>query len=226
MDRLLIGASLLSLIGSLGLYAYAVSVGPSEIHGPVPQSAIGSYVAVTGMVREVRTAWGGALEAELLPGGEEPGVWVVLEDAASARSEAGNWLLTGARVRACGVLQQFRGRMEIRPGGSGELQLLSVSGLEVVWRESGLLNGSGVRLAGVAFFKRVWRDSLSFRILDPRNTSLELNCSSSSYRVSEERPPWSNGTLVRVTGLLRFLGDPPLPRLYLSGGAKGVEPAE
>ncbi|MEM3042094.1 MAG: hypothetical protein QXD84_00930 [Thermoplasmata archaeon] len=225
-DRLLTAATLLSLLGSLGLYAYSVSVPPVELSGPVPPDAAGTYVSISGMVREVRRSWEGSLDVELLPGGKPPGVRLSIDATLLEGANLKGRLLTGARIRASGVLERFAGKMEMQIKSAARLEFLSPSTLEVLWLERGILNGSGVALAGVAYFKNLRGQSLSFRLVERSNPSLELNCSSNSYRPSEEKRPWENGTLVRVMGLLRYAGDPPAPRLYLSGGAAGVEPLE
>ena len=224
-DRILVAATLLSLLGSLGLYAYSVSLGPAELSGQVPPEAVGSYVAISGMVREVRRSWEGGIEVELLPGGVGPAVWLALDEAL-VLSGPREWLLTGARVRALGVLESFRGRMEMRIEVKERLQLLAPSTLGVVWSERNLLNGSCTVFSGIAYYKNLRRESITFRLLDRSDPMLELNCSSSYYKPSEERGAWGNGSLVRVTGVLRYIGEPPVPRLYLSGGAAGVEPLD
>jgi hypothetical protein len=59
--------------------------------------------------------------------------------------------------------------------------------------------------------------------MDLRVPSLEINCSASRYDLAKENPAWENGTAIKVFGWLAYPGNPPAPRVYLSGGAGGVE---
>jgi hypothetical protein len=84
------------------------------------------------------------------------------------------------------------------------------------------LNNTSVSFRGLAFYKHLSGDYLTFRILDPAYPGLEINCSATKFRILDERPHWENGTLVRVLGWLKYGVKPPVPHIYLSGGAKGV----
>jgi len=223
-DRSLVAVSVLSLLGTLGLYGYCVLVPPELLTSPGPADKVGRYVAVEGLVREVYSARNGDIHAELLPQGRPPGVWLVVPGEASWAPELCRLLLTGARVRAEGVVGEYNGEFQLSIRGAGDVRLLGNSSLELVWGRPDLLNNTSVCFAGLAFYKDLYKNRLTFRLLDRYSPSLELNCSSSSYKITDERPRWENGTLVKVSGRLKYTGTPPSPRLYLAGGAAGVEP--
>ena len=222
-DRLLLTVSVLSLLGTLGLYGYAVLVPPDLLAGPGPGDSSGRYVAVEGLVREVYNGWGGELDAEILPEGRPPGVWLVVPADIDGARNVRNSLLTGAEVHVEGVIAENGGRMEMTLQDGHHYRLVAASSLGTVRSRPDLLDNVSVSLAGKAFYKKVWRDYLTFRLLDLQAPSIEVNCSASRYNVSAEDPAWENGTAIRVFGWLSYPGDPPSPHVYLSGGNKGVE---
>ena len=223
-DRMLMMVSLFSLLGTLGLYGYSVLAPPAGFSGLDPDAVEGSYVRVEGLVREVRPLSNGALGAEILPGGRPPGVQLYVPAELDVGGAVRAILLTGAEVRVDGRLQEYNGEMEIVLDHAHELRMLKPSSLSLAWKRPDILANASVSFAGLAFYKELSKDRLSFRILDRTYGSYELNCSASSYYPADERPRWDNGTLVRVLGRLRYSGDPPIPRVYVLGGAGGVEP--
>ncbi len=223
-DRLLLLVSLGSMLGTLGLYGYCVLAPPAEYTGLDPDVVEGSFVRVEGLVREVRELSNGALGAELLPGGRPPAVPLYLAPDTDPTGSIRAVLLTGAEVRAEGLLREYKGAMEVVLDRASGLRLLKPSSLSLAWERPDMLANASVCLAGRAYFKELAGGRLSFRILDREDGSCELNCSAASYRPADEKAAWGNGTLVRVSGRLRYSGDPPVPRLQVTGGAGGVEP--
>ncbi len=223
-DRLLMLVSLGSLLGTLGLYGYCLLAPPADYSGLDPDAVEGSFVRVEGFVREVRELSNGALGAELLPGGRPPAVELYVPPDNDPTGTVRAVLLTGAEVRADGRLQRYNGAMEVVLERASGLRLLRASSLSVAWERPDMLANASVCLAGRAYFKELSGGRLSFCILDRAGGSNGLNCSAASYRPAEEDAPWGNGTLVRVAGRLRYSGDPPVPRLQVTGGAGGVEP--
>jgi hypothetical protein len=223
-DRLLMIVSLCSLLGTLGLYGYAVFAPPAEFSGLGPDAVEGSYVRVEGLVREVKPLSNGALGAEILPGGRPPGVQLYVPPELDVAGAVRATLLTGAEVRAEGRLQEYNGVMEIVLDHAQELRTIRGSSLRTAWERPDILANASVCLAGLAFYKELAGNRLSFRMMDRTDRSCELNCSAASYYPADEKVSWENGTLVLVRGRLRYYGDPPVPRLYVVGGAGGVEP--
>ena len=223
-NRLLMLVSLGSLFGTLGLYGYSVLAPPAEYSGLDPNAVEGSYVRVEGLVREVKPLSNGALGVEVLPGGRLPAVPIYVPADTDPTGAIKGVLLTGAQVRVEGLLQEYNGEMEVVLDRASGLRLLKPSSLSLAWDLPDLLANASVSLAGRAFYKEVVGGRLSFRILDRTDGSCELNCSAASYRPADETRPWNNGTIVLVQGRLRYSGDPPVPRLYVVGGAGGVEP--
>jgi len=224
-DRLLMIVSLFSLLGTLGLYGYSVLAPPAEISGLGPDAIEGTYVRVEGLVGEVKALSNGALGAEILPGGRLPGVQLYVPPELDVGGDVRAMLLTGATVHAEGRLQEFNGGMEIVLDHAQELRTVRSSSLQTAWERPDILANASVRLAGLVFYKELTKGRLSFRLMDLSDRSFELNCSASSYFPADETVRWDNGTSVRVMGRLRYYGDPPVPRLYVLGGAGGVEPA-
>jgi hypothetical protein len=218
-DRMLAAATAFFLLGTLGLYGYSLNAGP-ELFGR--NSAIGSFVYVEGMVRQVKNGWGGQLQAEIRPDGSGPSVWLQLDESLLGDETVRSAALTGARLKAEGILEEYRGTLELRPANPDDLSLLAPSSLNVIWDRSDELNNTSVSFRGLAFYKHLSGNQLTMRIVDPVLPGFEVNCSASGYRSLDERPHWENGTLVRVMGRLKFIADPPLPHIYLSGGAKGI----
>ena len=218
-DKLLSAATVVFLLGTLGLYAYSVNMEP-DLFGP--GTAVGSYVYVEGMVRQVKKGWGGELRAEMMPDGGGPAVWLLLDETLLETESVRSAALTGARVRAEGVLEEYKGVPELRLANPDDLSMLQPSSLNVIWDRASVLNNSSVSFRGLAFYKHLSGDYLTFRIIDPVLTGLEVNCSATGFRILDERPHWENGTLVRVMGWLKYGVNPPVPHIYLSGGAKGV----
>ncbi len=223
-DRLLMLVSLGSLLGTLGLYGYAVLVPPAGLDAVGPDAVEGTFVRVEGLVTEVKALANGALGATLLPGGRAPGVAVYVPADIDPTGAVRGMLLTGAVVRVEGLLQEYNGEMEVLVDRASGLRLVKASSLSAAWQRPDLLANESVCLAGRAFYKELVGGRLSFRLMDRADGSLELNCSAGSYRAADEARPWGNGTVVRVQGRLRYFGEPPVPRLYVVGGAGGVEP--
>lgn len=223
-NRLLMLVSLGSLLGTLGLYGYSVLVPPAEYSGLDPDAVEGSFVRVEGLVGEVQALSNGALGAEILPRGRPPAVPLYVPADTDPTGAIKGLLLTGAEVRVEGLLQEYNGGMEVVLQRAFGLRLLKASSLSLAWDRPDMLANASVCLAGRAFYKELVRGRLSFRLLDRADGSCELNCSASSYRPADETRPWDNGTVVLVQGRLRYSGDPPVPRLYVVGGAGGVEP--
>jgi len=221
-DRLLTAATVLFLLGTLGLYGYSLEVKPLKLGS----GGVGSYVYLEGMVRQVRKGWGAEIRAEVMPDGvtgeAAAPVWLIADDALPDMGPVKSALLTGACVRAEGVLSEYRGVREIRLADAGDLSIQATSSLKVVWDKAALLNNTSVALRGVAYYKHVSGGYLTIKLVDPEAPGCVLDCSSSDYRLSEENPRWENGTQVTVMGKLRYRGDPPTPRLYISGGVGGV----
>lgn len=218
-DRMLVAATAFFLLGTLGLYGYALNEGPELLGG---NSAVGSFVYIEGMVRQVKNGWGGELEAEIRPDGGGPPVWLQLDETLLANFSVRSAALTGARIKAEGILESYKGTLELRPANPEDLSVLAPSSLNAIWDCAVELNNTSVAFRGQAFFKRLSGNMLTMRIVDPACPGFEVNCSSSGYRTLEERPRWENGTLVRVMGRLKYLAGPMGPHIYLSGGAKGV----
>ncbi len=216
--------SLGSLLGTLGLYGYSVLVPPAGYAGLGPGAVEGSFVRVEGLVSEVRPLSNGALGAEILPGGRPPAVPIYVPADTDPTGAIKGLLLTGAELRVDGLPQEYNGGMEVVLQHASGLRLLKASSLSMAWDRPDILANASVCLAGRAFYKELVQGRLSFRLLDRTDGSCALNCSAASYRPADERRPWENGTLVRVQGRLRYYGDPPVPRLYVVGGAGGVEP--
>ena len=221
-DRLLTAATVLFLLGTLGLYCYSLEVKPLKLGS----GGVGSYVYLEGMVRQVRKGWGAELRAEVMPegvtGGAPAPVWLIADDALQDIERVRDALLTGARVRAEGVLSEYKGTRELQLADAADLSLLSPSSMKVVWDRTDVLDNTSVALRGVAYYKHVRGGYLTMKLVDPGAPVCVLDCSSSDYHLSEENPRWENGTQVTVMGWLRYRGDPVAPRLYISGGAKGV----
>jgi hypothetical protein len=223
-DRPLLMVSVLSLLGTLGLYGYAVMAPPAEMTGIGPDAVEGAYVRVEGLVGGVNALSNGALGAEILPGGRPPGVRLYVPPELDAAGAVRARLLTGSVVRVEGRLQEYNGKLEVVLDHAHELRLLAASSLSVAWKRPDLLANASVCLAGVAFYKQIENGRLSFRLMDPTDRSCELNCTAASYYPDDEKAPWGNGTSVRVMGRMRYYGEPPIPRLSVVGGAGGVEP--
>jgi hypothetical protein len=223
-DRLLMLVTLGSLLGTLGLYGYSVLAPPAVYTGLDPGAVEGSFVRVEGLVGEVRPLSNGGLGADILPGGRPPAVPLYIPPEADSAGALKGLLLTGAVVRAEGRLQEYNGAMEVVLDRASGLRLVKASGLAVAWERPDILTNASVCLSGRAFCKELVSGRLSFCLLDPADGRLELNCTSASYRPADENVRWDNGTLVRVSGRLRYSGDPPVPRLQVVGGAGGVAP--
>ena len=219
-DKLLSAATVCFLLGTLGLYGYSVEMEPDMLGSG---GVVGSYVYVEGMVRQVKKGWGGTRLAEVLSDGKAPSVWLQVDDALLDTEPVSSGLLTGARVRAEGILDEYKGVKEIALAYPEDLSLLSSSSMKVVWDRAPLLNNTSVCFRGTAYYKHVSGSYLTFRLVDTTLPGCELNCSTSYYTRADETAQWDNGTTVRVIGWLRYRGDPVSPHIYLSGGAKGVE---
>jgi hypothetical protein len=218
-DKMLAAATTFFLLGTLGLYGYALNAGP-ELFGR--NSAVGSFVYVEGTVRQVKNGWGGEREAEIRPDDGGPPVWLQLDEKLLNDELVRSAALPGARLRAEGILEEYKGTLELRPAEPEDLSLLANSSLGVIWDRTQDLNNTSVAFRGLAYYKHLSGNMLTMRIVDPADPGFEVNCSASGYRTLDERPRWENGTLVRVMGRLKYLADPLVPHLYLSGGAKGV----
>ncbi|MBM4249725.1 MAG: hypothetical protein FJ149_09910 [Euryarchaeota archaeon] len=223
-DRTLVAVSICSLLGTLGLYGYAVLSPPPELSGLGPDIVPGSQVRVRGLVGEVRALSNGGLAAEILPGGHGPGVRLYVPADVDSGGHVRRTLLTGASVEADGRVEEYLGSPELVLDRAHKLRLLSGASLSFVLGRPDILANSSVCVAGWAFYKELRGTRLDFRVMDRSDTSCELNCSSTSYDIDGERLHWGNGTLVRVLGRLRYYGEPPVPRLYVLGGPAGVEP--
>jgi hypothetical protein len=218
-DKLIAAATAFFLLGTLGLYGYALKESP-ELFGR--NSAVGSFVYIEGMVRQVRKGWGGELEAEIRPDDGGPPVWLLLDEPLLADETVRSAALTGARIRAEGTLESYKGTYELQPANARDLSILAPSSLNAIWDGACGLNNTSVAFRGIAFYKHLSGGMLTMMLVDPQFPALEVNCSASGYRTLDERPRWENGTLVRVMGRLKYLADPFGPHIYLSGGAKGV----
>ena len=226
-SRLLVLVSVLSVLGSLGLYSYAVVVRPEmELNPGNIADCNGKYVVARGSIREVVWGWDGELSVELLPGNRTPAVWLVLDDRSVVESPRGQQLLTGAVVKAEGVANRYRDRTEIGIGGPEDIEILGQSSLEIVRANAGQLGNASVCFAGVAFYKKAVYGKASFQLVDRLNPGLALNCTSSSYFPHDEARPWENGSVVRVWGHLTAENSPLGHRLVIIGGARGVELVE
>lgn len=223
-DRILMMVSLLSLLGTLGLYGYSVLAPPAGFPGIGPGAIEGSYIRVEGLVLEVRPLLNGAMCAEILIGGRPPGVRLYIPPDTDGTGAIKGTLLTGAEVRVDGRLQEYNGELEIVLDHAHELRLLKASSLDMAWKRPDILANASVCFAGWAFYKELVKGRLHFRLLDRSNRSCELNCSATSYDPADENARWGNGTLVRVHGRLRYPGDQTVPCLYVLGGAGGIEP--
>lgn len=222
-DKLLTAATVCFLLGTLGLYGYSVEMEPGMVGSG---GVVGSYVYVEGMVRQVKKGWGGVRLAEVLPDGNAPPVWLQVDEALLETEPVRSGLLTGARVRAEGILDEYKGVKEIALAYPEDMSLLESSSMKVVWDRAPLLNNTSVCFRGTVFYKHVSSSYMTFKLVDTTQPGCELNCSTSYYRRADETAKWDNGTTVRVMGWLRYRGDPVLPHIYLSGGAKGVEVPE
>jgi hypothetical protein len=218
-DKVLAAATAFFLLGTLGLYGYAVNENP-ELLGY--NSAVGSFVYVEGMVRQVKRGWGDELQAEIRPDGDRPPVWLQLDETMLSDQTVRSAALTGARVKAEGILERYKDILELRPANPDDLSILAPSSLNVVWDSASGLNNTSVAFRGIAFYKHISGSMLTMRIVDLGFPALEVNCSASGYKTMDERPHWENGTLVKVMGRLKYLASTAGPHIYLSGGAKGV----
>lgn len=223
-DRKLLAVSLCSLLGTLGLYGYAVLSAPPELSGFGPETVPGSQVLVRGLVGEVRALSNGGLSAMLFPGGRAPGARLYVPADVDSGGHLRRALLTGAEVEVEARVEEYLGSLELVLDHAHDLRPLGEASLSFLRDRGDLLANSSVCVAGWAFFKEHRGGRLDFRILDRADPSCELDCSSTSYDPADERSQWGNGTLVRVLGRLRYHGEPPVPRLYVLGGAGGVEP--
>jgi len=222
--KLLSMLSVLSVLGSLGLYGYAVIVRPEMVltSGNAADCS-GKYIVTNGMVREVLRGWDGELSVEVLPADGAPSVWLLIESETLMSSPRVKDLLTGAQVRAEGVASIYKGHIEIHVNGPDDIEVQRQSSLAVIESSGALLKNTGVCFTGMAFYKKLSSGRLSFQLVDRLEPLLAVNCTSSSYFPGDERIPWENGTMVRVTGRLASDAYGKLSRLVIIGGARGVE---
>ncbi|MHA2433591.1 MAG: hypothetical protein ACXADO_10220 [Candidatus Thorarchaeota archaeon] len=117
-----------SLLGSLGLFVYSLSLEPvtKEIREIGPED-VGSHISVSGIVAKVWTNSRGDLNLILTDG--EAYIRVYIPEEKSCKEEA---LLPGAFVSAEGEVQLYAGELEIFVTSTGSIRILKESTSDLV----------------------------------------------------------------------------------------------
>jgi len=132
-DRLVLLLIVLSIVGILLLYGYAVSLRGREMSiGEISADDIGMLVSTKGLIKSSWTTGEGSFNMIILDQTDYATIRVFLPASAYERVEEKEELIPGASVRVEGEVQEYRGELEIYVASPEGVKLLNSAGSEEI----------------------------------------------------------------------------------------------
>lgn len=131
--KLLMLVIVLSLTGLLALYSYAVSIESKSISlDELSEGDINSLVTVEGYIKDVESSSYSDLILTLTDYESNKTVETIIESDTLSKIEDKESLLPGAKIKVHGVVEEYKGELQIRISSSDGLEVLQKPGLESI----------------------------------------------------------------------------------------------
>ncbi|UCF08824.1 MAG: hypothetical protein JSW28_03795 [Thermoplasmata archaeon] len=182
--KLLLIVIIVSLTGILGIYFYAVSIESKTMSiADIGYDDLGSFVEVEGHIKEVDAQSGGDLLFALVDYDSGKTMDVRIDSGAAENLERQEKLIPGAKIRVSGLVEDYKGTLQIRVMSSEGIKLLKTAqsntlSLDVILERPEVFSGVYVVVKG-----RVW-DIETIESIEAITFTLQNSSESGYYSVN------------------------------------------